>query len=60
MLVLFCVDVDKSRVECRKYLEEEAVRVYGMGSREVLLVRGDGEDAGQVRPVVYESKAEEA
>ena len=26
--ILFCVDVDKSRVECRRYLEEEAVRVY--------------------------------
>jgi hypothetical protein len=30
--ILFCVDVDKSRLECRAYLEEEASRVYEMPS----------------------------
>ena len=28
VVILWCVNVDKSRVECRRYLEEEAVRVY--------------------------------
>jgi hypothetical protein len=32
MCILWAVDVDKSRVECRKYLEDEAVRVYKLGS----------------------------
>ena len=27
--VLACVNVEKSRHECRRYLEEEAVQVYG-------------------------------
>ncbi|KAK4688267.1 hypothetical protein P7C73_g1840, partial [Tremellales sp. Uapishka_1] len=26
--ILFCVDVDKSRIECRQYLDDEAMRVY--------------------------------
>jgi len=30
--ILFCVNVDKSRIECRAYLEEEARRVYEMPS----------------------------
>lgn len=32
VIILFCVDVDKSRIECRAYLEEEARRVYEMPS----------------------------
>lgn len=28
LLILATVDVDKSRRECRRYLEDEAVRVY--------------------------------
>ncbi|KIR34151.1 hypothetical protein I352_03386 [Cryptococcus deuterogattii MMRL2647] len=36
--ILSCVDVEKSRKECRKYLEDEAVRVYGMDSAEVIVV----------------------
>jgi hypothetical protein len=26
--ILFLVDVDKSRIECRKYLEAEAAKLY--------------------------------
>ncbi|WVQ74264.1 hypothetical protein IAR50_003861 [Cryptococcus sp. DSM 104548] len=37
--ILACVDVDKSRRECRKYLEDEAIRVYGMDAEEVGVVR---------------------
>jgi hypothetical protein len=40
--ILWCVNVDKSRVECRRYLEDEAIRVYqlslgelGVGNRNV-------------------------
>ncbi|WWC93161.1 uncharacterized protein L201_008129 [Kwoniella dendrophila CBS 6074] len=36
--ILACVNVDKSRKECRKYLEDEAIRVYGMSSAEVLVL----------------------
>lgn len=28
--ILWMVDVDKSRAECRAYLEEEATKVYGI------------------------------
>lgn len=35
--ILSCVDVEKSRKECRKYLEDEAARVYGMDSAEVIV-----------------------
>jgi hypothetical protein len=52
MVILFCVDVDKSRKECRRYLEAEAVRVYGLGSSELLVV-GRPEDVDGVVPVTY-------
>lgn len=32
MGILFAVDVDKSRKECRKYLEDEAVRIYKLSA----------------------------
>lgn len=56
--ILWFVDVKKSRIECRRYLEEEASRVYKLGSTEVLDV---GEEAGMDgrRAVVYETKPEE-
>ncbi len=38
VLILMCVDVDESRKECRRYLEEEAFRVYEMGVGEVVVV----------------------
>jgi hypothetical protein len=28
--ILWMVDVDKSRLECRRYLDEEATKVYSM------------------------------
>ncbi|OCF40185.1 hypothetical protein I317_06010 [Kwoniella heveanensis CBS 569] len=49
--ILACVNVDQSRIECRKYLEDEAVRVYGMNSAEVLIV-GDAKEMDGVRAVV--------
>jgi hypothetical protein len=57
--ILWFVDVKKSRVECRRYLEEEASRVYKLdGSTEVLDI---GEEAGMDgrRAVVYETKPAE-
>lgn len=48
--ILCCVNVEKSRVECRRYLEEEAVRVYGMGGMEKRVGSGeevDGEGEGR-------------
>ncbi|WWC65512.1 uncharacterized protein I303_108130 [Kwoniella dejecticola CBS 10117] len=48
--ILACVNVDKSRRECRKYLEDEAIRIYGMNSAEVLVVGNHHEMDGQ-RPV---------
>lgn len=33
VIILFLVDVDKSRVECRAYLEEEVETVYGSSVR---------------------------
>lgn len=36
LLILLCVDVDKSRHECRRYLEEEAVRIYKLSERELV------------------------
>jgi len=56
--ILWFVDVDKSRVECRRYLEEEASRVYELGSAELLDVGSEGDMDGQTG-VVYEGKAEE-
>lgn len=35
LLILLCVDVDKSRRECRRYLEEEAIRIYKLSEREI-------------------------
>lgn len=35
LLILFAVDVDKSRRECRKYLEDEALRIYKLSDDEV-------------------------
>ncbi|WWC73371.1 uncharacterized protein I206_107338 [Kwoniella pini CBS 10737] len=40
----------ESRKECRKYLEDEAIRVYGMNSAEVLVVGNHNEMDG-LRPV---------
>nr|XP_019009024.1 uncharacterized protein I206_05664 [Kwoniella pini CBS 10737]OCF47805.1 hypothetical protein I206_05664 [Kwoniella pini CBS 10737] len=48
--ILACVNVEKSRKECRKYLEDEAIRVYGMNSAEVLVVGNHNEMDG-LRPV---------
>ncbi|UOH83462.1 hypothetical protein LQV05_006192 [Cryptococcus neoformans] len=39
--ILACVDVEKSRKECRKYLEDEAIRVYGMDSADVIVISGE-------------------
>lgn len=52
ILILMCVNVDKSRKECRQYLEDEAFRVYGMSEAEVVIV-GDARGMDGVRPVVY-------
>lgn len=41
MGILACVDVGKSRKECRKYLEDEAIRVYGMDSADVIVISGE-------------------
>ncbi|KAK8869448.1 hypothetical protein IAR55_000012 [Kwoniella newhampshirensis] len=49
--ILACVNVDKSRKECRKYLEDEAMRVYGMTSAELLVV-GNASEMDGGRPVV--------
>ncbi|EAL19113.1 hypothetical protein CNBH2130 [Cryptococcus deneoformans B-3501A] len=38
--ILACVDVEKSRKECRKYLEDEAIRVYGMDLADVVVISG--------------------
>lgn len=46
--ILWFVNVDKSRVECRRYLEEEAVRVYGMDGKEVKGGLGSGTSVGHV------------
>lgn len=35
MGILFAVDVDKSRKECRKYLEGEAIRVYKLSEESI-------------------------
>lgn len=35
LMILFAVDVDKSRRECRKYLEDEALRIYKLGHDQV-------------------------
>lgn len=35
LLILLAVDVDKSRHECRRYLEDEAVRIYKLSEREL-------------------------
>lgn len=56
--ILWMVDVDKSRLECRKYLEDEAVRVYEIGkdstsSHAETLVVGDPEDMDGRQKVVY-------
>jgi hypothetical protein len=64
MCILWFVDVEKSRAECRKYLEEEAIRVYELtpeSSRrmvpgaEVLDIGRQGDMDGPTR-VVYEGK----
>ncbi|WVR08359.1 hypothetical protein IAU60_005414 [Kwoniella sp. DSM 27419] len=50
--ILACVNVEKSRIECRKYLEDEAVRVYGMDSSELLVVGSQSDmDGERVVPV---------
>jgi hypothetical protein len=54
--ILVFVDVDKSKRECRKYLEEEAVRVYKMSEVEVLTVGAAGEMDGQRTLVVSEDE----
>lgn len=58
VVILWFVDVGKSRVECRRYLEDEATKVYKLdGSTEVLDVGGEGEMDGRTA-VVYETKPE--
>jgi hypothetical protein len=54
--ILVFVDVDKSKRECRKYLEEEAVRVYKMSEVEVLSIGDAGEMDGQRTVVVSEDE----
>jgi hypothetical protein len=54
--ILVFVDVDKSKRECRKYLEEEAVRVYKMSEVEVLSIGEAGEMDGQRTVVVSEDE----
>ena len=51
--VLFCVNVDKSRYECRKYLEDEAVRVYKSESAETTStsLAGSAMGEGQTTPL---------
>jgi hypothetical protein len=56
--ILWMVDVDKSRIECRRYLEDEAVRVYEInkssaGSTTEGLVVGDPADMDGQQKVVY-------
>jgi len=58
MVILWFVDVDKSRIECRQYLEQEATRVYKIGSTEILDLGSEGDMDGPTG-VVYERKAEE-
>lgn len=58
VVILWMVDVDKSRLECRKYLEDEAVRVYEIGKEQAGshsegLVIGDPADMDGRRKVVY-------
>ena len=48
-VALVFVDVDKSRKECRMYLEDEAVRVYKLAKEQAAGVAGDGQLDG-VRP----------
>ena len=43
VVVLWFVDVDKSRIECRQYLEEEAARLYKM-EIELSVVDSDRKD----------------
>lgn len=45
--ILACVNVDKSRRECRQYLEDEAIRVYGMDAAKVGLIDDGGVMAGR-------------
>jgi hypothetical protein len=47
--ILYCVDVEKSRKECRAYLEAEAVRVYGIDLK--------GEAGSSVRMEQEDSRA---
>ncbi|WVQ66630.1 uncharacterized protein L199_004815 [Kwoniella botswanensis] len=54
--ILACVNVEKSRKECRKYLEDEAIRVYGMNSAEVLVVGSQYEMDGQRGVAVEKDK----
>ncbi|GFZ52277.1 hypothetical protein JCM24511_10050 [Saitozyma sp. JCM 24511] len=54
--ILVFVDVDKSKRECRKYLEEEAVRVYKMSEVEALSIGEADEMDGQRTVVVSEDE----
>lgn len=36
LLILAAVNVDKSRRECRRYLEDEAIRIYKLSERELV------------------------
>jgi hypothetical protein len=47
--ILFLVDVDKSRIECRKYLEAEAAKLYDIKESQESLggqAGGDGAETG--------------
>ncbi len=48
VVILYFVDVGKSRIECRRYLEAEAVRVYGY----VEMDKQHGRDTGAETLVV--------
>ena len=46
MFGLFFVNVDKSRRECRLYLEDEAMRVYKIAKEDAAGLAADGDLAG--------------
>jgi hypothetical protein len=61
--ILSCVNVEKSRHECRRYLEEEAVRLYGFVQREKgetteTLVVGRPEDVDGMVEVIFGKERE--
>lgn len=60
--ILWCVDVDKSRKECRAYLDEEAVRVYGIdpkGAGESAVSSGTDMGVSATRRTEVDAEAED-